>query len=145
MTRKAIPALMIATGLAACAPTLQSHGYAPPDSELDDIVVGQSTKQTVGGALGRPSDLGVLEDDAWYYVSSTTSTYLYEAPELVERRVVAVQFDENDVVRDVTVYGLQDGRAVPLVTRVTETFGDELTVIDQILGGLFNPAGLVGN
>ncbi|WP_185802779.1 outer membrane protein assembly factor BamE [Pontivivens nitratireducens] len=130
--------------LGACAPRFQSHGYAPPDVELDRIVVGQDTKRTVGTALGRPGDTGILTDDAWYYVATNTETYLYRAKEVTERRVVAVQFDDDQIVRDVSVYGIEDGRPVELVSRTTETFGNELSVVQQILGNLLNPGNLIG-
>lgn len=136
-------ALTIVLSTAACAPVLQSHGYAPPNVELDRITVGQDTKQTVGRALGRPGDTGILTDDAWYYVASNTETYLYRAKEVVDRRIVAIQFDEQDVVRDISVYGIEDGRAVRLVSRTTETFGNELSVIQQVLGNVFNPGSLI--
>ncbi|WP_316015590.1 outer membrane protein assembly factor BamE [Roseobacter sp. HKCCA0434] len=139
-----IAALGTVMSVGACAPRLSSHGYAPPDVELDRITVGQDTKASVGAALGRPSDAGVLTDQAWYYVSTSTSAYLYSAPEVIDRRVVAIQFDEAEVVRDVSVYGLEDGRPIRLVTRTTETFGNELSIIDQVLGNVFNPGNLLG-
>ncbi|SOH92367.1 Outer membrane protein assembly factor BamE, lipoprotein component of the BamABCDE complex [Monaibacterium marinum] len=136
-------ALVATLTLGACAPLLHSHGYAPPDIELDRIVVGQDSKRTVGAALGRPGDTGILTDDAWYYVASNTETYLYRAKEVVGRRVVAIQFDENDVVRDVSVYGIEDGHSVRIVSRTTETFGNELSIITQVVGNIFNPGNLI--
>lgn len=133
-----------ALALSGCAPRLLSHGYAPPDVELNRIAVGQDTKATVGRALGRPGDTGILTDDAWYYVATNTETYLYGPKEVTGRRVVAIQFDADDVVRDVSVYGLEDGRVVQLVTRTTETFGNELSVVQQVLGNIFNPGNLIG-
>lgn len=136
-------ALTLVLTVGACAPRLQSHGYAPPDVELDRITVGQDSKQTVGRALGRPGDTGILTDDAWYYVASNTETYLYRAKQVTGRRIVAIQFDEQDVVRNISVYGIEDGRAVRLVSRTTETFGNELSVIQQVLGNIFNPGSLI--
>ena len=63
---------------------------------------------------------------------------------MTERRVVAVQFDDDQIVRDVSVYGIEDGRPVELVSRTTETFGNELSVVQQILGNLLNPGNLIG-
>lgn len=135
--------LLCVLAVSACAPRFKSHGYAPPQVELDRIAVGQDTKRTVGGLLGRPGDTGILTDDAWYYVATDTETYLYGPKEVTGRRVVAIQFDEEDVVRDVSVYGIEDGRTVQLVTRTTETFGNELSIIEQVLGNIFNPGNLI--
>jgi len=130
--------------LGACSPRLESHGYAPPDVELERISVGVDSKRTIGAALGRPGDTGILTDDAWYYVATNSESYLYRAKQVVGRRVVAIQFDEADVVQDVSVYGLEDGRAVELVSRTTETFGNELSIVQQVLGNIFNPGNLIG-
>ncbi|QPH53160.1 outer membrane protein assembly factor BamE [Pontivivens ytuae] len=145
MRRAILTATAAATLLTACAPSLRSHGYAPQPEVLDTVEVGIDTRQTVASKLGRPGDSGILENDEWYYVATTTRTYLYNAPEVIERRVVAVQFDEQSVVRDVTEYTLADGRDVEFVSRTTETFGSELSVVQQLLGNIFNPAGLLGD
>ena len=76
--------------------------------------------------LGRPSSNGVLRDSAWYYVQSTVESFTYNPPRVVDRTVLAVNFDQRGVVRDIERYGLEDGRIVNLTTRTTETGGREL-------------------
>ena len=49
---------------------------------------------------------------------------------------VAVEFDADDVVASVNVYGLEDGRIVDLQTRTTPTQGRQLTIMQQLLGNL---------
>ncbi|MEM6438582.1 MAG: outer membrane protein assembly factor BamE [Pseudomonadota bacterium] len=132
----ATTALVLA--LAACEPIVRTHGYTPTDSQLDAVQPGLDTAQTVSAKIGRPSTGGVIRDDTWFYVSSRTETLAYNAPEVVERRVIAVRFDGDGVVDAVDRFGLEDGRVINLVTRATPTFGRELTVLQQIFGNLGN-------
>ena len=132
----AVPALALA--LAACEPVIATHGYAPPEERLSDILPGVDTAGTVAAAVGRPSTGGVIRDDAWYYVASRVETLGWNAPEVTERRVVVVRFDADGVVTGIDRFGLEDGRVINLVTRTTPTFGRELSALQQIFGNLGN-------
>lgn len=136
--RGAVLALAAALTLAACSPVYRSHGYAPVAEELAAIQPGRDTKATVQARIGRPGATGVVGDDAWYYVASTVEHFAYREPRVVDRRVVAISFDDAGVVQDVRQYGIEDGRVIDLVTRTTPTYGKELTVIQQLLGNLLN-------
>jgi len=138
-------AAMLGTGLPGCAPVVETHGYAPDQSLLDEISIGQDTRGSVRRKIGRPSGSGVFNDDGWYYVSTTIERYTYHAPKVTDRRVVAVEFDKNDVVSALNVYGLEDGRVIDLQTRTTPTYGRKLTILQQLLGNLgkFNSDELV--
>jgi outer membrane protein assembly factor BamE (lipoprotein component of BamABCDE complex) len=137
-TRSLVLAAAAAAVLAACEPVVQVHGYAPSPAQLDQVQPGVDSAAMVAQKIGRPSTAGVIRDDAWYYVSSRVETMAYNAPEVTDRRVVAVSFDGNGVVEGVESFGLEEGRVVTLVTRTTPTFGRELTVLQQIFGNLGN-------
>jgi outer membrane protein assembly factor BamE (lipoprotein component of BamABCDE complex) len=124
--------------LAACSPTTQIHGYVPSEAEVSRITPGVDTVETVAEVLGRPSSSGLLQGSAWYYVQSTVATYTYNAPEVVDRTVLAVDFAPNGVVTGIERYGLEDGRIINLSTRVTETGGQTLGVLRQLFGNLRN-------
>jgi outer membrane protein assembly factor BamE (lipoprotein component of BamABCDE complex) len=129
-------AAMIGGGLSGCTPAVKNHGYAPDDELLAGITAGTDTRGSVRRKIGRPSTTGVFTSTGWYYVATTVEHYLYNAPEVTGRRVVSVQFDANDVVSGVNVYGLEDGRIINLQTRTTPTHGRELTILQQLLGNL---------
>ena len=122
--------------VAGCSPVVRTHGYAPPAEELADLRVGLDTRASVASKIGRPAGTGVFTDDGWYYVSSKVQHLTYHAPEVVDRRVVAVLFDTNDVVASVNEYGLEDGRVVDLETRTTPTHGRQLTILEQAFGNI---------
>lgn len=131
-----VAAALAASLLAGCAREMESHGYAPAAEELATIQVGQDTRNTVRRKIGRPSATGIFTDDGWYYVASEVENYLFYEPRVASRRVVAVRFDQNDVVASVNEYGLEDGRVIDLETRTTPTLGRELTILQQVLGNI---------
>lgn len=129
-------ALSIAALIAGCSAEVRNHGYAPIDEDLARVAVGVDTKGSVRRKIGRPGTTGVFNERGWFYASSQVEHYLYHAPEIVDRKVVAVLFDENDVVASVNTYGMEDGRIVDLETNTTPTFGRELTVLEQAFGNI---------
>ena len=138
LRRTGLTALLCGLLAAGCAPTVQVHGYVPPQADVARIRPGVDTTETVQKLLGLPSSAGILRDSAWYYVQSTVENYTYHAPKVVDRTVLAVNFDGRGVVRDVKRYGLSDGRIVNLETRTTETGGRELGVLEQLFGNILN-------
>jgi outer membrane protein assembly factor BamE (lipoprotein component of BamABCDE complex) len=131
-------ALLFGASLAGgCAPTVQVHGYMPSQADIARIGPGADTA-TVEKVLGRPSSSGVLRDTAWYYVRSTVQNYTWHAPEVIDRTVLAVQFNPGGTVRDIASYGLQDGRIVNLETRTTDTGGRQMGMLEQLFGNLLN-------
>ena len=134
-------AAIIGGGLSGCAAEVKNHGYAPDDALLAEITAGTDTRGSVRRKIGRPSTTGVFTESGWYYVATTVEHYMYYQPKVTDRRVVAVQFDADDVVAAVNVYGLEDGRIIDLQTRTTPTYGRELTILQQILGNIGSLSG----
>jgi outer membrane protein assembly factor BamE (lipoprotein component of BamABCDE complex) len=121
---------------AGCSPVIRNHGYTPQPAELAELQVGLDTRATVQSKIGRPAGTGIFTDDGWYYVSSKVEHLTYHAPEVVDRRVVAVLFDQNDVLAAVNEYGLEDGRVVDLETKTTPTYGRQLTILEQAFSNI---------
>lgn len=124
--------------LTACTAIYRNHGYAPADTDLEAIVVGESTRQDVARAVGRPSSIGVLADSGWYYVGSRFRHFAWKAPEEVERQVVAISFDGDGVVENVERFGLEGGQVVVLSRRVTDSNIKGLSFLRQLLGNVGN-------
>lgn len=132
---------IFATGLLtatimACAPVIDNRGYFFDDRSVDNIEKGVTNKEAVRETFGSPSSESVLNNGAYYYIYSRFVTESYRAPEEVDRKVLAIYFDENKTVRDLAVYGLEDGIIVPIVARTTQTQGSELTALQQIFGNV---------
>jgi len=129
-------ALLLALG--ACAPTTQVHGFVPSQADVARITPGIDDVATVEAVLGRPSASGLLRDGAWYYVQSTIQNFTYHPPRPIDRTVLAVHFDERGIVTGIDRFGIEHGRVVNLTTRVTETGGRQMGVLEQLFGNLLN-------
>ncbi|MFM2354621.1 MAG: hypothetical protein RLZZ528_357 [Pseudomonadota bacterium] len=132
--RAALLAVVLAA--AACSAVYRDHGYVPSDTDLEEVIVGESTREDVAIAVGRPSSSGVLAGGAWFYVGSRFKHFGPRAPQEVDRQVVAISFDEDGLVENVERFGLEDGRVVALSRRVTDTNIKGLGLIRQLLGSL---------
>jgi len=134
--------LLIGTALAAtaCAPQIATHGNLPDPERLAEVVPGQITKGEVAEILGSPSSIAAFDEETWYYISERKETTAFLAPDVTDRKVVIIRFDDKGVVSAVDFLGLEDGRKVELVERATPTAGNEMTILEQLLGnmGRFN-------
>ena len=122
--------------LTACAATFTNHGFVPRDDELAALQLGVDTRETVAETIGRPSATGVLRDEAWIYSAYRVRNYTYQAPQVIEREVVAISFDAGGTVSNVERFGLEDGRVVTLSRRVTENTVRDLGFMRQLLRNL---------
>ena len=121
----------------ACAPVVGSHGFQTVDVAPAEIVVGTDTKATVLAQLGSPSATSTFEQNVWYYISQTTERYTYNRPQVSQRSITAITFNEDDdLVAEVRNLGLEDGQQIAMNGRETPTRGRELTVIEQLLGNV---------
>ena len=135
--RCSVIALMVVV-LSACSAQYRNHGYIPRDEDLAEVLVGESTREDVARAVGRPLSTGLLTGSGWYYVGSRFRHYGTRAPQEIDRQVVAISFDEADKVENVERFGLEDGQAVVLSRRVTDSNIKGLSFLRQLLGNIGN-------
>lgn len=136
---------IVLASIASCAPVMRVHGYVPTRSDLDQIVVGADTKLSIEEIAGQPSDTGLRDENAWYYVSSTVRNFMFLEPKVVERTVLAFDFDNDGVLTAISEYGLDDGRVIDLETRVTPTDRRRAGILSVLFGNLGGPTLAVPN
>ncbi|AUH62969.1 outer membrane protein assembly factor BamE [Paracoccus zhejiangensis] len=130
--------ILAVLAIAACAPVYRNHGYIPPENDLAQVVVGQTTVDELPGLIGRPSSQGLLTGSGWYYVGSRWRHYGPYEPDEITRQVVAVTFGETGTVANIERFGLERGRVVVLSRRVTDSGVGEISLIRQLMGNLGN-------
>lgn len=134
------PGVVIAVSLMlfgiACTPVVESRGHLPTEEMLEQVQPGLQTREGVQSLLGSPSSFSVFGNEIWYYISSKEKNFAFYAPEELERKVIAIHFDPAGMVREIKAYGLEDGRAIEPVARVTPTAGSEMSLLQQLLGNL---------
>lgn len=133
-------------GVAACSATYQNHGYAPPENDLENLIVGVDTRATVDDLIGPPSVSGMVGDGDYYYVRSRKRTYMMLRPQVIEREVLAISFNDDDTIANIERFGLEDGQIVPLSRRVTDSSVVKNGFLRQVLSniGALNPEQLFG-
>lgn len=134
-TKYVILAAASAFAVSACEATYTNHGFAPQIAQLEQIS-SSDTRGSVLRRLGEPSATGTFDSESWYYMASRVENYAFYAPEIVDRKVVAIRFDDAGRVSNVARYGVEDGQVIDLITRTTPTYGREITILQQLFGNI---------
>ena len=132
--RKLLSVTTLMLALSACQADRQTLGYVPDQVQPTEVEPGQDTRSTVLARLGSPSTTSVFDDDLWIYMTTTRETLSYHRPHIVNRTLVAIQFDEGDQVSDVLTYDMKAGKTINYVSRETPTRGRELGILEQLFG-----------
>lgn len=144
MTRIGCLVLVGLTLTAGCVSTRDRHGYVIERGETSlEAMAGVDTKESVLARYGEPSMRAILTDDVWYYSASATNSRAFFNTETMSREVVAFAFDDTGTVSAINKYGLDDSVDVAVVDRVTRTRGKELSILEQLIGGVGQVAGQV--
>ena len=122
--------------LGACAPRIDTRGNQVHAEDVATIEVGQSTRNQIMDRFGAPSSRGHFGIETWYYISEVTETTAFFAPELKERLIIAIEFDEAGVVSSIKTLDKTSAETVELAPGETPTAGNTLNFIEQILSNL---------
>jgi len=131
-----ITAIIVVTALAitSCAPTVDLRGHIPNPEALALIKPGQQTRDQVFDMLGSPTALGTFEDSRWYYITRKTEQLAFYDAELIEAKIVVVEFDTAGFVKEVAQLSNDEAREIDPVGRITPTKGRKLGIFQQLLG-----------
>lgn len=128
--------LAVALSLSACTSMYRTHGYMPPEDELQQIVPGVDTRGTVEDIIGVPTTSGVTRDSGFYYIESQVRHFAYRRPEVTDRTILEISFDQAGVVQNIVTYGLEDGQVVPLTRRITRSGDGDISFIRKLFGNI---------
>lgn len=122
--------------VAACTETINTHGQVILPSRLAQITPGTTTKDEVRQLLGSPSAEGTLNENRWYYITSTVGTKAFEPHELKSRRIIVVDFDVSNTVAGLQEKTEADGKSVAIDDKITKTHGQSMGLLEQAFGNL---------
>jgi outer membrane protein assembly factor BamE (lipoprotein component of BamABCDE complex) len=139
-----ITAILVTLSLtaAACTPTVNMRGNMIEDHKVAQLQKGVDTRTDVLRKMGSPTTIAPFDDSVWYYLEQKTEKRGILDDQVVDERIIVVMFDANGVVEQIN--DVDNKRTpVPYVARATPTSGNEVTVMQQMLGNLgkFNKAG----
>ncbi len=126
--------------LGGCLARVEVRGNLPDPSLLEEMKQKNATQNEVVQILGSPSSVAMFENETWFYISERTETVAFFEPEIMERQVVILVFDDGGALQNVEIRDMTSGEDVPLVERTTPTLGIENSIIEQLIGnmGRFN-------
>ncbi len=110
------------------------------EDRIAQVKAGTSSKNDVFEALGSPSIVSTFDDNTWYYVGQRTVREAFFKPEVTDRKVIAVQFDDTDHVRGVERIGLDKAVEVEPLEDKTPAVGRDITFMEQLIGNIGRPS-----
>ena len=131
--------LLSCVAITGCTPTQATRGNIVEDYRIEEIVPGVSTRTSVLQSLGSPTTEAPFDENVWYYIGQKTEKRGIFDPKVVDKKIVVVAFNPDGVVQTIDKVNA-DQIDVPRVRRKTPTSGNEITVMQQLLGnvGRFN-------
>lgn len=122
---------------AACSSDvfLVHNGNMPADDKVALISKGQSREQ-VEEILGSPSSVTSFDGDTWIYMSSTLKKVAFLQPEIVDREVLAIKFNNQGKVVEISELDRKCGRDIAVDNTETPTEGHKIGFFRKYFGGV---------
>ena len=127
---------LLGLAVSACAPTVATRGNMVDPDTVAVLKPGVSRREDVAAFLGTPTSVGTFNQNVWYYIGQKTEKIAFFEPDVTERRVVIVQFDDAGLVQDVKTLDASQGQDIEIVSRSTPTAGRELGFLEQVMGNV---------
>ena len=122
----------------SCTTNIKNYGYIPTKSELETLVIGKDSKDSVSKKIGLPATAGL--EGSFYYVRSTFNEPGLRSAQLIHRTVVLLSFDKSNLLRNVETFSVDKKTVVRLDYRVTETGLENKNIFQQIVGSIGGPS-----
>jgi len=139
--KTALPLTIAALALlSGCAPTVQVHGNMVKDYQIQQLSPGQDSVSDVLRKLGSPTTRSTFDDNIWYYMGQVTEKKGILDNKVTDERIIMLTFSDEGLLEKVeNVNG--DRLDLPYAKKETPTSGNEVTIMQQLLGnvGRFNP------
>lgn len=133
---KSILATYCVLAMAGCAAVTDKHGHHFNEGEVQQVQPGM-TQDAVRMALGTPDTTStVTGGNTYYYISSTKKQTAFFKPDEVDRKVVAVYFNQVGSVDKVAHYGLKDGQIINYNTNETLAHTRDKNLISRFFRGV---------
>lgn len=145
LTLASISTLAVIT-TAACTPSQTTRGNFLEERQINDVKVGEHSRYDILQYMGSPTSTAPFNENKWYYIGQKTEKRGILDDEVLEEKIVVVEFDNKGIVSKVEL--LDSNREdIPVNKNKTATAGHEVTIIQQMLGNLgkFNPPSTAGD
>ena len=126
---------------------IKAHGNIISQDDLKHIEIGQTSKNDLIMMLGQPTTKSSLDKDTWYYMGQTIKLKSFMKPDLLSRKIVEFQFDEEGNVLSISEYDEKDAKNIKISPDKTESLATKQSPVQQFIGniGKFNQKGMPTN
>ena len=127
--------------LISCTSDVENRGYVVKFSDFSAIKPGNSNKNQVLEVLGSPTTKSVYGQEKWIYMGAEETKETFFEPEVQNFKAYEITFNESGIVDSIDKKTKDNMREFAVSEDKTETSGNEITFIQQLLGNLgkFNP------
>lgn len=93
-------AIMLVIFVSSCTNNITKHGYIFDNDDLKMVRNGVTDKQTLLNIMGSPTIISDVDygKEAWIYYSEEVEDFLFFKPEIVDRRIMLVEFDKEGYI-----------------------------------------------
>lgn len=128
--------------LSGCAGYRESRGFIMDEQLASAVSPGTDNKTSVERTLGRPTFTGQFNDNEWYYVSRTTSTFAFRNPRVRDQTVLRIRFDAAGNVTAIDRTGEEQIASINPYGRTTPTLGRRKSFFEEFFGNIGSVGGV---
>ena len=118
--------------VASCSTHIEKRGYIFDDRSKEVLTEGMK-KIDVLSLMGSPSTTSSSNGEKFYYISNKFYKYSILTPREIERTIVVIRFDKNEIISSIEEYALKDGKVIDYKSEKTIPGGTEATIIQDLL------------
>ena len=132
---KPFPSVLVVAGLlTSCAQPIEIHGNRISLRSIEAIEPGKTTEKQVLEQLGKPVITQDYGSKIWIYVKSKSQKTVLSGRNFLDRTVVRVSFNKKGIATSVDIIPYDKKLNPEISTRKTPTAGQEITVLQQLIG-----------
>src|SRR5215472_13670344 len=94
---------------------------------MKQLVPGTSTRKDVMTLMGSPTAKATFDDNTWLYIAEVTRPVIAGTQTVLDQQVIALTFDQQGILRNVSTKTADDGIAVSMASGATPSPGSEAT------------------
>ena len=136
---KIIFLLVLINIISSCVTKKIVNGQLPDKNLLKTLKVGTDNKTLVVSVLGSPTFHGELSDNSIYYAEVTSEQFAFLDPNIKNQNVIQLEFDKNNILKDIYLFEKSDSRQFTMSQNETETYGKEISFLEQIISNIGLP------
>lgn len=126
----------VAIGASGCGSRIANRGNEVSVEQISTLEVGTQDRQQIFSMFGSPSSTSSFGDETWYYIFEKDESVAFFEPEVKERTVLALQFDDSGKLANIKATGLDEAQKVTPVKRKTSTAGNKLSFVEQMIANI---------